>query len=42
MEKQNEPKTLKCCEECLKKCGACKNVPWCPLLGGKEKRNVKA
>lgn len=31
MNKHAEPKTLKCCEECLKKYGACKNVPWCPI-----------
>ena len=36
MNKQAEPKTLKCCEKCLKKYGECKNVPWCPLLREQE------
>ena len=40
MNKQNEPKTLKCCEECLKKYGACKNVPWCPILVKKEEQHA--
>lgn len=39
MEKQNEANGTakpKCCEKCLEKYGACRNVPWCPLLGKQE------